>query len=132
MPVIQYEKTIFRMPSRISEETYNEIRAQLMRNPNYEVDPNPETFSEHFSGLLMTTGISFLLFAIGFLVFQDDNPMVAVGGISMIVFFICLIYLFLEGPSFASYIKEKKQYYGRMKHTIQISSSYKEFVIRFY
>ena len=132
MAVIRYTKTYFREPGLISEDTYNGIRGQLMRNPNAEVDPDPETFSQHFSGLLKTIGISFLLALFCFGIFKDDSPMIAVGGISMLVSIVCLFYLLLEGPSYATYVKQKKEYFARMKFAIKNTSSYWEFVSVFY
>lgn len=132
MAVIQYTKTYFTEPGRISEETYNEIRGILVRNPNSEVDPNPETFSQRFSGILKTIGISFLigLFCVG--VGKDNSLWVPVGAISFLTCFVFILLLLLEGPSYATYVKQKKEYFERMKYAIQNTSSYWEYATMFY
>lgn len=132
MGTIRYTKTYFNEPGRINEETYHTIKRELLRNPNFEIDPNNETFSQHFSGLLKTIGISFGLAIFCFGLFKDGNPMIAVGGISMMTFFFSLIYLFLEGPSYATFVKKKTDYFSRMKYAIQNTNSYREFSLSFY
>jgi len=124
MAKINYTKTYFSSPGRISEEMYNGFKSQLRLNPNNEIDPNPTTFSEHFKGKLLIIGISFFLALFCFGVFEDGNPMIALGGLSVLTFIGAAISLFLEGPSCATYIKEKKEYFSRMKYAIQNTNSY--------
>ncbi|WP_291100420.1 MULTISPECIES: hypothetical protein [unclassified Empedobacter] len=137
MAKINYTKTYFTTPGRISEEMYNGFKSQLKLNPNYEIDPNPTTFSEHFKGKLLTIAISIGLFLLGLLITADNkgddssiwNPVM---GISILIAIISIIMLFLEGPSYATYVKEKKEYFSRMKYAIQNSNSYNEFISTFY
>ena len=137
MAKINYTKTYFSSPGRISEEVYNGFKSKLKSNPNYEIDPNPTTFSEHFKGKLLTIAISIGLFLLGLLITGDKkgddisiwNPIM---GISALVAIISLIMLFLEGPSYATYIKEKQEYFSRMKYAIQNTNSYSDFISTFY
>jgi hypothetical protein len=128
MATIRYTKTSFQEPGRVSEELYLSLKSQFTKNPNFKIDSNSETFSEHFSGLLMTLGISFLIAVFCFGAFKDGNPMIVVGGISMTVCFSCGIYLLLEGPSYATYIKKKTEYFNRLEYAIKNTSTYSEFL----
>jgi len=130
MAKINYTKTYFSSPGRISEEVYNGFKSKLKSNPNYEIDPNPTTFSEHFKGNLLTIGISFIIMIVGF--GAGEGITTAIGGFAMIAFIGMLINLFLEGPSYATYIKEKKEYFSRMKYAIQNTNSYNDFISTFY
>lgn len=137
MATIRYTKTYFSEPGRISEEMYLNLKRELNKNPHFKIDPNPETFTDRHKGLLMTIAICAGLFVLG-LIFTanmrgDDssiwNPIM---GLSMLILIGSVIRLFLEGPSFATYIKQKEEYFSRMKFAIQNTSSYIEFVSMFY
>ena len=132
MAVIQYTKTYFREPLPISEDTYYRIRAQLISNPDIDLDPNPETFSKHFKGKLMTIGISFLLALLFLSISENGTLMFGIGGISFVIFIVSPWGLLLEGPSYATYIKKKKEYFERMKYAINNTTSYREFRTLFY
>lgn len=58
--------------------------------------------------------------------------MITVGGISMVTSFFSGIYLLLEGPSYATYIKKKTEYFNRLEYAIKNTSSYYEFLRSFY
>ena len=132
MGTIRYTKTHFNESERINEESYLNLKSLLLQNPDFEIDSNPETFTQHFSGRLKTIGIAIVVFFFSFGLFEDGSPMIAVGGIAMVVLFYSVLNLFLEGPSFATYVKQKKEYYERMKYAIRSSNSYMEFVTMFY
>ena len=138
MGIIRYTKTYFNEPGRINEVTYQSLKIELNRNPNYKIDPNPETFSEHFSGILkvikicggVIVGALFFSFVLG--IDKRGDVLAPIAGIAFLILFFSLIPLFLEGPSYATYVKQKKEYYGRMKYAIQNTSSYYEFMSIFY
>jgi hypothetical protein len=141
MATIRYTKTFFNEPDRISEEDYNSMKRVLCHNPNFEIDPNPETFSEHFSDSLKTIKICGIIMGIGAFIGgvlskgQDwalfvGMTMTLILGITPIMF--TLYYLLLEGPSFATYLKKKKEYFSRMKYAILNTNSYREFSMTFY
>lgn len=56
----------------------------------------------------------------------------AVMGLSFFACFICGIMLLLEGPSFATSIKEREDYFDKMKYAIQNTSSYSAYVSSFH
>ncbi|MDC1370953.1 hypothetical protein N8289_03835 [Flavobacteriales bacterium] len=132
MATIQYQKTYFNPPSKINEPTFLALKSEFNRNHNFVIDKDFETFSEHFKTNLRVIGISFFLFLFCFGVFEDGNPMIAVGGISMVTFFFSCIFLLLEGRSYATYAKKRKEYYDRMTYAISISSTYNEYIQNFY
>lgn len=138
MARIRYTKTYFQTPSRITEEVYYSLKQELSRNPDFEIAKG-ETFSEHFSGSL--TAIKFGLAAFIILIIIADSSMVShstgdkIGFFSGIGFLVALvngIYLMLEGPSYATYIKTSNDYFDRMKYAIINSKDYNEFVKIFY
>lgn len=137
MARINYTKTYFNPPQKISEGLYNTVNRELKLNSNYVIDPNPTTFSEHFKTKLTTIAVGVSLFILGLIIAGDNkgsdssiwNPIM---GISIIVAIFTTISLFLEGPSFATYIKQKEEYFLKMKYAIQNTSSYGEFVSTFY
>jgi hypothetical protein len=138
MATIRYTKTYFNKPNRINEEAYNAMKRELTRNANFEIDPNPETFSEHFSGSLKIIKICgiviiaclFISFVLG--IDKRGDYIAAPAGIGVFVIIFTGIHLLLEGPSFATYVKEKTEYFSRMKYAIQNTNSYREFSLSFY
>ncbi|NCP61512.1 MAG: hypothetical protein GW839_14640 [Flavobacteriales bacterium] len=137
MAKINYTKTYFNPPQKISEGLYNTFKKELKNNSDYVIDPNPTTFSEHFKTKLTTIAVGVGLFILGLIIAGDNkgsdssiwNPIM---GISIVVAIFTTISLFLEGPSFATYIKQKEEYFIRMKYAIQNTNSYSDFVSAFY
>ncbi len=129
-----YTKTYFNPPGQITEELYKKIRIQLDINSQLEIDPNPETFTKHFSSSFKTIGICIGLSIICGLIIGDakEHVLVPVIGISMFIVLITIVYLILEGPSYATYVKAKRDYFDRMKYAIQNTSGYNDFVRVFY
>lgn len=129
--MISYSTTSFREPDRISEQTYHAIKQLLKNSPHKNLDPEPETFTKHFGGSLKFIGISFIVMLLGF-GFGEGTPFMIIGGISMIAWFISIFYLILEGPSYATYLKKKKEYFERLKYAIMNSTDYYSFINMFY
>lgn len=139
MARIRYTKTYFQTPSRITEEVYYGLKQELSRNPNFEIAKG-ETFSEHFSGSL--TAIKFGLGAFLILLIISSVLGMDTGsagdkfgffaGIGFLVALVNGIYLMLEGPSYATYIKTSNDYFDRMKYAIINSKDYNEFIKIFY
>lgn len=137
MAKINYTKTYFNPPQKISEGLYNTYKNEIKKNSSYNIDPNSTTFSERFKSQLRTIAIGTGLFILGLIITGDNkgsdssiwNPIM---GISMITIIITIIILFLEAPSFATYIKQKEEYFTRMKYVIQNTNSYGEFIFAFY
>lgn len=138
MATIRYTKTYFNPPSRINEDMYISFKKELTKNPNYVIDPNPETFTQRFKPTLTALGICAGVILLWLIVenatnttetfdFFDIFGVIAIFGVVLIP-----INLLLEGPSFATYIKQKDEYFSRMKYAIQNTSSYSEFISAFY
>ncbi len=141
MATVRYTKTYFNEPGRINEDTFYSLKKELSRNPNFEIDPNPETFSEHFSGALKTIKICGIGGGIGIFVALvlssgagdwADSIGATAFGIGTLIIIFTGIHLLLEGPSFATYVKKKTEYFSRMKYAILNTNSYREFCISFY
>jgi len=139
MATIHYTKTFFQSPSHISEDTYYSIKQELAKNPNFIIAEG-ETFSEHFSGLLTIIKIGLgasLLFVIAESLGMSErsvlfNLLAFCGGIGFLAALVCGFNLMLEGPSFATYVKERDEYFSRMRYAIINSNTYNEFVKMFY
>ena len=141
MATIRYTTTYFNEPGSINEDSYNQLKRELLRNPNFEIDPNPETFSQHFSSALRVIKICGIAVIVGAFIalalsskpgdWADSLGATAAGIGSFIIIF-AGIHLLLEGPSYATYVKKKTEYFSRMKYAIQATNSYSEFSKSFY
>jgi len=132
MRTVTYTKTSFRYPDKISEQEYNNILSKLRQNSNYNILEQAETFSTHFKIELRTMGIS-----VGVMILLI--PFMEKQGITVLIFAVCFLSLFgmgisllTEGPSFATYVKQRDEYFDKMKYAILNSSSYTHFVNTFY
>src|SRR5437879_3548799 len=133
MPRVRYTKTYFKAPEIISESEYKRILKLFSTKPYANIDSASETFGKRFSGSFMTIGVCILLITVcGAIMDGKDGFLVPIMGISMFVIVLTLVNLLLEGPSYSKYLAEKDAYFKRMKSTIQITSSYYEFIKVFY
>lgn len=132
--------TTFVEPNPISYELYQNIKTVVKSNPDIDISPKSESFSEHFSFELkfIRTCIILILIAgfISFVLGIDNTVMNIIDGA---IGFICLwglvimsIQLLSDGPSYATFLKNKKDYFDRMKYAIQCTNSYEEFTNIFY
>jgi hypothetical protein len=139
MARIRYTKTYFQTPSRITQEVYYSLKQELSKNPNFEIAQG-ETFSEHFNGSLTAIKIGFGVFiilliistALGMDTGSAGDKFGFLAGIGFLVALVNGIYLMLEGPSYATYVKTSTDYFSRMKYAIINSSNYSEFISMFY
>ena len=136
---IIYSKTYFRAPSKITEEYYRILKNEIYKNPNYRIASElTESFSQHFKTLLNTIYISGGYFIFFIMIYgnktESETPgiLTALSGIAVFTILISLMYLLFEGPSYASFLKDKEAYYNRMKVIINNSSTYLEFENNFY
>lgn len=137
MAKINYRKVYFVPPNQISEQEYNNIKRQLLHHPHFELDSNRVTFVEHFKKNLLAIGISIGLFILGLIITgnrrgSDSSIWNVIMGMSMVVIIIGMLMLFLEGPAYATYIKERQKYFSKLKYEIQNTRDYAEFVKVFY
>jgi hypothetical protein len=132
MAKIRYTKTFFQVPEKISEDAFYSLKNELSRNPNFEIAKG-ETFTEHYKGAFNVMGISVLVvIALSVIGIKDGNPLMLLMGIAVIAILINIFNLFLEAPSFATYVKKRDEYFSRMKYAIINSNNYSEFVKIFY
>lgn len=126
---IRYTKTYFQTPSRITAEVYYGLKQELERNPNFEIAQG-ETFSEHFNinRIVIALIVSIIIFSIA----EEGTIFFGLGMISFLIFFGSLFPLFLEGPSYSTFIKTSNDYFSRMKYAIINSNDYNEFIKIFY
>lgn len=129
MARIHYTKTYFQTPNRISEEIYSGLKQELKNDPNFEIAKG-ETFSKHFNIHIIAIALIASIFI--FSVAEEGTIFFGLGMISFLIFFGSLFPLFLEGPSYATYIKTSNDYFSRMKYAIINSADYNEFVKIFY
>jgi hypothetical protein len=130
---VTYTKTSFREPGIISASQYDKLRGLLLRNPNIDLDPNSESFTEHFKGLLIGIGITFIIPLLLLSIFDAKEGIhIPIIYISIIICIFSILRLFMEAPSYATYVKKRNEYFSRMKYAIQNTSSYKEFLKAFY
>jgi hypothetical protein len=127
---VNYQKTHFKRPPKINEETFVSLKNEFNKNSNFHIDKKNETFSEHFSTKLIIIVVSFIIMIGGFSL--GEGITTAIGGFAMLTFLVVLIRLLLEGPSYATYVKERRSYFERMTYAIKTSDTYIEYIDKFY
>lgn len=138
MARINYTKTYFNEPGRIDQGTYEALKMQISKNPSFEINSQSETFSQKFRASLTALKIAGGYFVLYLIIFGSSTDSQVPGifnflaGISMLTVFFCCFALLLEGPSYATYLKKKSEYFSRLKYAIQNTNSYYEFCISFY
>ena len=131
MPKIKYIKTSFRVPGMLTQLEYLKLKNQLSVNPSTQLDTNFESFFEHFKTMYVFFTIG-LISLLGVALFQGTF-MVAVFGLSSFIGCgVGLLGLVLEGPSYSTYLKDRKNYFERLKYFIVNSNSYSEFIEQSY
>lgn len=126
---IQYTKTKFLRPKTISKPDYLSIKNLLTTNPNASIDSNPEKFTDEFGGRLKVIAICAVLTVIGLLLdSMEPNALLYICFMGMLVGSIFLVMLFLEAPSFATYLKNKINYFDLLRKAVIKSNSYEEFL----
>ena len=139
MAWIQYTRTEFRKPQPIGEGEFYDLKRRLTSNPNFEIVPEGETFSEHFQGHFKMIGIGLVGGFISFMIGGAFDgtwvlPIFMIAG--LFLFFgmgiMGIVHLFLEAPSYAKYKRKKRDYFQRMKTAIEQTDNYDDFVNSFY
>jgi uncharacterized membrane protein len=146
MVKVKYTETKFNEPNKIDEGTYWLLKRELQKNRDFEIDNNPETFSEHFSeelkilkwGFGISIPVGLIMISLGDNRAYSSSPIfILLGVIITIGFFGSVLMLFagrigLEGGSYATYLNTRKNYFNRMKNSINESNSYADFCSNFY
>ena len=116
MARIEYTKTKFNKPHTPSETEFIKLKDSYFKNPNYKPFQQSESFTEHFSDTIKLIKYGFFI-GIAALITIGINETVGsiLSFIAIPLFFFSLIFLFLEGPSYASFLKDKVYYEERLK-----------------
>jgi hypothetical protein len=142
---ITFTTTHFQRPKKISQEEYFQLKNILLVNSDYKFDKNTGTIKEKFKSefkFLKYSFIYLILFALVLTIFynggHDDKDDIfriiitipaIIGGIGS---FFIIFYLFLEAPSYATYLRDKRNYFESMKESIIKSQNYFDFCDSFY
>lgn len=124
---INYEKISFIEPGKIDEKTFLKIKKELEKNPNYNIDKEYVSFYEKYK-----TNFLYILIGIIVIIIGEIFNLVYLGLIGGFIILMFIGELFLEGRSYASYAKERKEYYDKMTYSITISKKYEEYISNFY
>jgi hypothetical protein len=127
MAKIEWERTEFLKPRKINEQTYLNLKKEFEINQNFEIFEKTKSFSEKFQTHFVLIVISFIIISILLTLESKLIVLRLLIGIAFMTFFWSIIYLFLEGPSYATYVKKKTEYSDKMNYAIQNSRNYTEF-----
>ena len=143
MAVISYKKYNFQVPALINNDVYNRLKEAVTKQAGFRIYVPTESFGGHFKKTLTLLLYLFPLFAavLGYMLYHGTPAaplpgwwivliivMLITGFISVIM----LVSLLLQGPSYATYLYNKQQYYSAMQYAVQKSSDYHQFVVLFW
>ncbi|MDO6433177.1 hypothetical protein Q4E93_21385 [Flavitalea sp. BT771] len=144
MAVIRYRRTHFTAPEKISEAAFYHYKRELQKDPDTPLASEAQRFTIYFRRRLINlswmTPLCLLLIATFLLLFPDpvtepDPKRITLFVVALIIGVMAsglLLLLLLEGPSYATYLKERAAYFNRMKVDIIQSSDYTRFCDCFY
>lgn len=131
----EYTKTYFAPPPRISLYQYEQFKSALYSNPNFEIDLKPEKFLDLFKPYLMIWG-GFAIYTIILIIVSKFTKVYGIFYLPILIGLMSIpfgiIRLLLEAPSYARYLKKKKNYFSNLKYAILSTNSYAEFYELFY
>jgi len=142
---IKYTTTHFQRPRRIDQETYFSIKQEILKNPDFNIDISPITISERFKSEFKFLKYSFIYLVFFIIILTNfyngghdkkDDPFRIFITIPAIIAgvgsFVTIFFLFLTAPSYANYLKDKRNYFESMRVAITQSSDYADFCSSFY
>jgi len=144
MAVIRYRRTHFTAPEKISEAAFYHYKRQLQQDPGTPLAGEAQRLTIYFRRRLINlswmTPLCLLLIATYLLLFPDpatepDPKRITLFVVALIIGTMSsglLLLLLLEGPSYATYLKDRAAYFDRMKVDIIQSSDYTSFCNCFY
>jgi hypothetical protein len=124
---LNYEKISFVEPGKIDEKKFLNIKKELEKNPSYIIDKEYVSFYEKYKTNFLYISIGIIVIIIGEIFNLEYLGLI--GGFIIIMF---IGELFLEGRSYATYIKKRKEYFDKMTYSITISKKYEEYISSFY
>jgi hypothetical protein len=144
MAVIRYRRTHFTAPEKISEAAFSHYKRQLQQDPDTPLASEAQRLTIYFRRRLISlswmTPLCLLLFATFLLLFPNpvtkpDPKRITLFVVALIIGMMAsglLLLLLLEGPSYATYLKDRAAYFHKMKVDIIQSSDYTSFCNSFY
>lgn len=145
MSVIVYKKYSFKEPAPLTSDQWEYLKRQVVASTAFEIGGDYKvTFSSHYRrsmrhliiGLATVLG-SMLVYSwlFDFVKGQFSWPEYVMGAIFVFfggMVFLALMQIFLEGPSMATYLTDRKLYFVRMKYAIRHYADYPAFYVAFY
>jgi hypothetical protein len=127
MARIEYTKTKFNRPRIPSEGEYIKLKELYFNNPNFKLFEENETFTEHFSQKFKLMGIGIVVALVCFSIGETGSIILLFGLIAIPVTAFSFISLILEGPTYASFLKDKENYEYNLRKSVLKSTSYENF-----
>lgn len=128
MATIQYTKTKFNKPRGLSQEEYNTVRNSYFSDINFTLFEKSETFTEHFNETIKYIKYGFFTGVIAMILININETIGSIISLIAIpLFFFSLLHLILEGPSYASFLKDKEEFELKLKEAVVSSRNYEEF-----
>ena len=144
MSVITYKRTHFTPPEKISEAAFYHYKRLLQQDPDTPLASEAQRLTIYFRRRLINLSwmipLCLLLFATFYLLFPDpatkpDPKRIILFVPALIIGIMAaglLLLLLLEGPSYATYLKDRAAWFHRMKVDIIQNSDYTSFCNCFY
>lgn len=129
MAIIQVETFSFNKPPKRTEKEYKVLKIRFIENPNLDLTPDREGVLLHFLKEILLIIALILIF--GVLAELTDIFFFAALAILTLIFGFGINLFFRYYPYYSA-ISEERAYYRGMKKRIINSSSYEEFVKKFY
>ncbi len=145
MAHIRYTRYEFHQPLDVTANQFLHLKQNLSANPGASLDPNfQKTFTSHFKKTLRGLAAGVICFVVFLIIFNlvfttkatqfewQRTVVLVPTAIAAIIGGLALGRILLEGPSFASYVTERNDYFGRLKHAVLNSPDYPAFEKSFY
>jgi hypothetical protein len=144
MTAIAYRKTRFTPPEKIPEASFLHYKKLLQQDPDIPLTTETQRFTLHFRRTLKNLSwmapLCLLLIATFFMLFPDrttgPDPKRIVLFVIILIFCAMtlglLLHVLLEGPSYATFLKDRAAYFYQMKIDIIKSPDHASFCNRFY
>lgn len=142
---LYFKVKVFNRPPKLTEEQYRYFKKMLIQQQNLLINPDINNFKNEFKSEFKFLSYSFIylmIFVTILELFYDGGhdktldffrvlitiPAI-IGGVGS---FFLILSLIIEGPSFAKYLREKREYYDLLKKSINSSKDYTDFCKSFY
>lgn len=130
MGVLVYTETKFNEPGLIPRATYENLKMNYRKNPQFNLISEHDSFQEMVRDYYLWMIISLIVMLIGFGL--GEGITTVIGGFAMLSFFFSVIYYLLEAPSKRKFIKKRNEYLAKLESVIKESVDYDDFVKFYY